>query len=100
VFPDDPFGGHEKRISMTKPRLLLVLPALTSRPETNRRIGVVKYACLVLAVCALIAIATVGQTFNTLAKFKDTNGSAPGALVQGVDGNFYGTTGAGGDAAN
>ena len=38
------------------------------------------------------------QTLTTLVNFDGTNGSTPeyGALVQGVDGNFYGTTYSGG----
>ena len=40
-----------------------------------------------------MAIASPAQTFTTLAVFNDTNGLEPeAALVQGLDGNFYGTT--------
>jgi len=44
----------------------------------------------------------IAQTFNTIASFTGSNGSLPGyvSLVQGLDGNFYGTTGGGGDYAN
>jgi uncharacterized repeat protein (TIGR03803 family) len=53
-------------------------------------------ACFLLL--ALMAIGSSAQTFTLLATFHDyTNGSAPrGALVQGLDGNFYGVTYAGG----
>jgi uncharacterized repeat protein (TIGR03803 family) len=38
-------------------------------------------------------IASPAQTFTTLVSLDGTNGSAPeGALIQGTDGNFYGTT--------
>jgi uncharacterized repeat protein (TIGR03803 family) len=47
---------------------------------------------------AAMTIISSAQTFSTLASFDGTNGSLPalGALVQGTDGNFYGTTTAGG----
>jgi uncharacterized repeat protein (TIGR03803 family)/YVTN family beta-propeller protein len=40
---------------------------------------------------SVIAGATPKQTFTTLAVFDGTNGSSPGSLVQGTDGNLYGT---------
>jgi uncharacterized repeat protein (TIGR03803 family) len=49
-------------------------------------------------LCGSAAIASQAQTFTTLASFDGTNGVEPffGPLVQGTDGNFYGTTAAGG----
>jgi uncharacterized repeat protein (TIGR03803 family) len=42
-------------------------------------------------------ISTNGSTFNTLVYFNGTNGANPhGSLIAGPDGNFYGTTLAGG----
>src|SRR5947209_7310702 len=41
------------------------------------------------------------QTFTTLVSFNDTNGAFPaGALVQGLDGNLYGSTALGGTGDN
>jgi uncharacterized repeat protein (TIGR03803 family) len=54
----------------------------------------------ILLTCALVALATVNskaQTFTTLATLKTTQGSSPfSPLVQGRDGNFYGTAHNGG----
>ena len=45
------------------------------------------------------AIALSAQTFTTLQNFDRTNGASPYyvSLVQGTDGNFYGTTSSNGD---
>lgn len=49
------------------------------------------YALLLL--CITVAIPSAAQTFTTLVNFDGSNGSNPFAgLVQGFDGNFYGTT--------
>ena len=56
-------------------------------------------APLALAVITLgPAVCAQAQTFTTLASFDGDNGSAPqyGSLVQGTDGNYYGTTQYGG----
>jgi uncharacterized repeat protein (TIGR03803 family) len=54
----------------------------------------------ILLFCAAVAIGTPAQTVTTLASFNKTNGRDPGypaaPLVQGTNGNFYGTTAAGG----
>ncbi len=46
---------------------------------------------------AAIAVAAPAQTFTSLASFDYTNGSGPwGGIVQGINGDFYGTTEFGG----
>jgi uncharacterized repeat protein (TIGR03803 family) len=51
-------------------------------------------ASAVFLLCVVTSIAAPAQTFTTLASFDGTNGAEPevGSLVQGLDGNFYGTT--------
>lgn len=50
--------------------------------------------------CAAMAIASPAQTLTTLVGFNGNNGGGPWApLIQGTDGNFYGTTLAGGNDA-
>jgi len=55
-----------------------------------------KTASVLLALCAAMVIPAHAQTFSVLANFNRANGAGPQSLAQGVDGNFYGTTGAGG----
>jgi uncharacterized repeat protein (TIGR03803 family) len=55
-----------------------------------RKLTSLKTACVALVFCAT-AIASA-QTFTTLASFNSTFGNPAAGLVQGFDGNFYGTT--------
>lgn len=56
-----------------------------------------KAACFATLFCAATAISSPAQTFTTLASFNNANGSFSQApLVQGLDGNLYGTTDDGG----
>ena len=57
-----------------------------------------KKALAVFLVCVAITIVSSAQTLTTLANFDDTNGGSPAKapLVQGFDGNFYGTASTGG----
>jgi len=56
-----------------------------------------KIALGVLAFWLATVVGASAQTVTTLATFNKSNGMGPiGALVQGMDGNFYGTTASGG----
>jgi uncharacterized repeat protein (TIGR03803 family) len=61
-----------------------------------RGLSNLKLACVVFAACMAVATAPA-QTLTTLIDFNGSNGSNPlASLIQGADGNFYGTAPAGG----
>jgi uncharacterized repeat protein (TIGR03803 family) len=61
--------------------------------------NVLAWTGLVFLLCATGAIASQAQTFTTLLNFDGTNGSdSLAGLVQGTDGNLYGTTLLGGQS--
>ena len=56
-----------------------------------------KTARIIIVFCIVAAIASPAQTFKILVSFNDTDGEYPTSpLVQGLDGDFYGTTSGGG----
>jgi uncharacterized repeat protein (TIGR03803 family) len=63
-----------------------------------KKLRLERIACILITFCALSGVAAFSQTFTTIASFDGTDGAAPfyTPLVQGANGNFYGTTEAGG----
>ena len=63
-----------------------------------RKSRFLKMIGIVFIFCVMTAVASLAQTFTSLASFDGTNGGSPEymSLVQGLDGNFYGTTEFGG----
>jgi uncharacterized repeat protein (TIGR03803 family) len=60
--------------------------------DSMDRLRVTRIACIVL-VCVACTISSQAQTLSSLFGFDQTDGDNPlGALVQGANGNFYGTT--------
>src|SRR5580700_9041713 len=64
------------------------------------KLSELKEAFAIALFCAATAIAAQSQTFTALVDFEASNGYVPTAsLVQGLDGNLYGTTSQGGDVS-
>jgi uncharacterized protein (TIGR03437 family) len=55
----------------------------------------ITYRFFILLLSAAV-ISCSAQTFSVLANFNGTNGTTPNGVIQGTDGNFYGTTQEGG----
>ncbi len=67
--------------------------AITKLGGSVRKLTASKFVCCLVLFCAVTAIALSAQTLTTLVTFDGNNGDAPrSALIQGSDGNFYGTT--------
>jgi hypothetical protein len=58
----------------------------------------IRSTIILILLCAALAIAAPAQTFTSVADLDSANGSFPlrNGLVQGTDGNFYGTAFSGG----
>jgi uncharacterized protein (TIGR03437 family) len=71
-------------------------PGYPNRQKASR-CGCVRGAVFLAAVSIAVAAAGHAQTFGMLYNFSGAaDGANPGPLVQGPDGNFYGTNGGGG----
>jgi uncharacterized repeat protein (TIGR03803 family) len=63
-----------------------------SAVEFSAKLRRCRSASALLLLCVATAIATPAQTLTTVANFEgSTSGFSPNAVVQGFDGNFYGT---------
>lgn len=60
-----------------------------------------KQVCIIFLLWLAATLASYAQTFTSLHSFTGSDGSAPlSGLIQGADGNFYGTTSAGGSSGS
>ena len=60
----------------------------------------VKASMVIFVFCLAATIVSFAQTFSTLFSFNETKGRTPsGSLIQGTDGNFYGTAENGGTSS-
>src|SRR5215468_9268479 len=64
-----------------------------------REVGLARIVCLLAVFCIAAVVFVSAQTFQTPVTFNSANGAVPtDVLVQGTDGNIYGTTQYGGAA--
>ena len=83
-------GNSTSTLRITQGPNMPVLNNNSSQPSAWKNL------CAVILFCAAMAVAAQAQ-FTKLVDFTKANGAAPQApLVQGLDGNFYGTSVAGG----
>jgi uncharacterized repeat protein (TIGR03803 family) len=62
-----------------------------------KKFGLLQNLMVVFLILGTTATVSRAQTITTLTNFNGTNGAYPlGTLVEGSDGNFYGTTSSGG----
>ena len=76
----------------------LLMAARTRKAGAVGKLSLAKMVCMVFVFCAATAIVSPAQIFKTIATFDGSNGDSPYlmSLVQGTNGNFYGTTELGG----
>jgi len=65
-----------------------------------KKFSPMRMVCIAIAFCAATAIASPAQTFTSIASLGLANGDSPNGLVQGTNGDFYGTTTFGGPNVN
>ena len=82
-----------QRLAATTNPLAIPIPTVCERkPHRNGRLVLRNILCSLLLCCAVTAFAKTKVHNKKLFQFDTRNGFYPNALVQGTDGNFYGST--------